>query len=71
MREVSREYVCLGCGEEHTIHTAERVGGPDGIKLKTEMSEDELEKFRREVRSGGFYNGFPDHHNDYFMAGGA
>lgn len=59
LQDVMTKYVCLGCGATREIHTAERVGGRDGIKLKEDMSDEELAEFQRDVHSGAFYNGFP------------
>lgn len=58
--ETKTEFVCLGCGEEETILTAERFGGSDGIKPKSDMGDETLLEFRNNVHSGGFYNGWPD-----------
>ena len=58
-RGVTKEFICTGCGEERTIETSTIVGGEEGIKLKTEMSEDELNEFKNTVHVGAFTNGFP------------
>lgn len=60
LREVEKNFVCLGCGEERTIEKAERVGGDEGILLKKEMDDSEREYIRGEAHGGGFYNGFPE-----------
>lgn len=49
-RQVRREFVCLGCGEETAVHTGKQIGGEDALKLKSDMDPSEIEKHRQ---SGG------------------
>jgi uncharacterized CHY-type Zn-finger protein len=60
LRSTKEVYICQGCGERKTIQSAEKVGGRGNIKVKEEMPEWELRKFRNKVHCGGFYDGFPD-----------
>lgn len=62
LREVEKDFVCLGCGVERTIETAERVGGPEGIVEKSKMSDEA--KANVDTDTGAYFNGWPD---DHFM----
>jgi len=61
LETVDVHWICTGCGEEKTIQHAERIGGEENIKRKSEMPDSELEQFRDDVHCGSFLNGRPAH----------
>lgn len=58
VRGITKHFTCLGCGEERTIQTSERVGGDDALMLKSEAPAGFHEEHG--PMSGAFFNGFPD-----------
>lgn len=67
LKPTAIHYICLGCGEEKTIKSSEKIGGRDGIKLKENMSDEELSEFRENVSCGSFYNGVSNGYREKWM----